>query len=232
MADYVGSGYGDLAEKPQYQAAVTLNGRFGENGRLGYSLSGNFQQANRATHNNELRWDDRKDVNGNTIPFALREIELRNYFNERNRYGVSGQLEYRPDPNNRYHIGGFFNRRDDSQRRDQFRIRVDRGNYLSRTEVERARMVRALQDRTESQTIASVNGGGRHTLGNVKLNYQAAYSYGEQVKEAPDEQILPEFQLDSKVNLRLDLADMDAPQEPGIGYEAVPEIYELFMKLL
>ncbi len=207
----VGGGYNNLSSKPNYRGSLTLNDTFG-NGRFGYSISANWQQANRATHNNEMKWDFEEDVNGNVLPFALRDLELRDYFNQRNRYGGSAQLEFRPSGQHRFYVGGMFNRRDDYQRRNQFRVRVNKGDYITATEIEKTRVVRALQERTETQTIISLNGGGDHTFGNLRMTYYGAYSFGEQVKEAPKGQIIPEFQMNAKANITLDLSDMDAPK--------------------
>lgn len=206
-----GSGYSELSGKPNYQGAFTFNQKFGQDNKFGFSLSGNWQRQQRATHGNEMRWGDREDVNDNTIPFALREIELRDYLNKRTRYGFSSRLEYRPSSNTSLYVSGMVNIRDDDQRRNEYRIRIDKGDYLSRTQVEGARLIRGLQDRVESQTIIAVNGGGAHNFGNLGLDYRIAYSYGEQTKDFPDGQIRPEFQMRG-VDLALDLSDTQAPR--------------------
>lgn len=207
----VGSGYNFLADQPNYQAKVIYATKLGYSEKVGISVSGNWQQANRATNNAEIRWGDREDVNENLLPFALREVELRDYLNQRDRFGFNGRLDFRPNDRHSFYVFGMFNRRDDEQRRNHFRVRVDRGDYINATQVEGARIIRQLQDRLESQTLAVTNIGGEHLFGKLGVDYRFTYSYGKQNKDAPDGQISPEFQLDEEVNLDLDLSDTDAP---------------------
>ncbi len=207
-----GSGYNFLAGKPNYQARFIYASKLGFAKKLGISISGNWQQANRATNNSELRWGDREDINENPIPFALREIELRDYFNKRDRFGLNTRLDFRPNDKHAFYAFGMFNRRDDDQRRNHFRLRIDRGDYLSATQVEGARLIRQLQDRIESQTIMVGNIGGEHLFGNLSVDYRFTYSYGKQNKDAPDGQIGPEFQLNEEVDMDLDITDPDVPR--------------------
>ena len=100
----LGSGYGDLMGKPLYQGDFVLAKKFGEKQNIGLTISGNYYQSNRGSDNNEMKWGDREDINGNDIPWALRDLQLRDYIVNRDRYGIAADFEYRPDENNTFFL--------------------------------------------------------------------------------------------------------------------------------
>jgi TonB-dependent receptor len=202
-----GSGYSELGDEPLYQATVTFSDVFADD-QLGFTVNANFNQINRITHNNEISWGEEETLDDIEIPFALRDTELRRYINERDRYGLNADLEFRPSDASSFFLRGMFNKRDDYQNRNQFRIRVDRGDYESETSVTGARLVRALQDRTESQIIANVMAGGDHAFDSWQADYALTYTYGEQDK---DGQIIPEFQFNETVDLEIEGLDTRTP---------------------
>lgn len=223
-----GYGRADLGDRPLYDLAGSYMQRLGGD-KLALSVNGTYRDTRQISHNNESRWGEETAVDGTTIPFALQETQFYRYNNERKRMGAGLGLEFRPSEGSRYFLRGMFNKRDDYQNRQGDRFRVDRGDYLSATQVSGARIVRALQDRTETQYITDFSAGGTQRLGPWNLDLTAAYTYGEQNKDRG--QILPEFQLNSDVDLNLDLSD---PEEPGfqvmnqdLGYLNDPANYEL-----
>jgi TonB-dependent receptor len=206
-----GYGRADLGDRPLYDLAGSYSQLLGGD-RLALSVNGTFRETSQITHNNESQWGEETTQDGVPIPFALRETQFYRYNNERQRLGAGADLEYRPSPTSRYFLRGMFNQRDDYQNRQGERFRVDRGDYLSATQVAGASVVRALQDRTETQYITNVAAGGSQRFGAWKVDLTGAYTYGEQNKDGG--QILPEFQLNSDVDLNINLSD---PEHPGFA---------------
>jgi TonB-dependent receptor len=224
-----GGGYGNLRGRPSYQADLTYANRFGANKNIGLTLSGSFYGFNRGSENNELEWGSVDDINDNEIMWALQTLDLRDYWRvERNRVGGLGALEYRMSQGNTLYLRGVYNFRRDTESRHRFRIRPDKGDYVSIDEITGAAMDRSLRDRTEDQTIYNIAAGGEHLLANLGINYEVAYNYGEESK--PNERIYT-FELDEDPDLMLDLSDTDIPQYQitnlAEGYQFDPSHYVL-----
>jgi TonB-dependent receptor len=224
------AGYGraDLGDRPLYDLAGSYSQLLAGD-RLALSVNGSYRDTRQITHNNESQWGEETTQDDVDIPFALRETQLYRYNNERQRIGVGLDLEYRPAVNTRYFLRGMYNHRDDYQNRQGERFRVDRGDYLSPTQVSDARIVRAFQDRTETQYITNLAAGGSRRFGAWQVDLTGAYTYGEQNKDGG--QILPEFVLNSGADLDIDLSN---PERPGFtvtnqdaAYLNNPANYEL-----
>ncbi|MGH7549331.1 MAG: TonB-dependent receptor [Gemmatimonadota bacterium] len=222
-----GGGYSELGDEPLYQSTLTFSDLFADD-KFGFTINANYNQINRISHNNEIEWGDIETVDEVEIPFALTDLQLRRYDNQRDRYGVNADLEYRPRERSRFFVRGMYNKRDDYQYRNLSRFQVDQGDYLSPTSVTGSRLVRGMQDRTETQLITNIAAGGDHTFERWLVDYTMAYSYAEQDK---DGQIIPEFRLNEDVDLEVDLSN---PNTPGFtitnldaAYVQDPANYEL-----
>ena len=203
-----GSGYGNLMGKPLYQGAFTFADRFGADRNIGFTLSGNFYRSDRGSDNNEMEWGSEDDVDDNEIPWALQDLQLRDYFVKRDRFGISSSLDYHISNNHQLFLRGMFNQRDDTELRHRLRIRPDKGDYNSATSISGAVMERALKDRLETQNIYNVAGGGKHQFDKFDLDFTLSYSYAKE--EKPD-QTDPAFELNEDVDLTLNLSDPDLP---------------------
>ncbi|MDP6583385.1 MAG: TonB-dependent receptor [Anaerolineales bacterium] len=201
-------GYNTLSAAPNYKSGVNFSKRYG---KLGLALSTNYQRAVRQTQDNEARWDaDEDDVTGELSNFRLDDMELMDYANDRTRYGFTGRIDFVQDDNNRYNFGVMYNKRNDYQNRNVFRVRIGKGDYVNDTDIEDARAVRYMKERMEEQTITVLNGGGKNAIGNMNIDYNFAYSFGMQDKAAPKGQIAPEFELRG-VNLTVGDIHSDSP---------------------
>jgi TonB-dependent receptor len=207
----LGGGYSRLLGKPLYQGKFTFSDRFGENKNWGLAISGNYYRSERGNHNNEMDWGSEEDTTGTEIPWALQDLDLRYYKVKRTRYGVSGDLEYRPSDDHRFYVRGMYNLRDDYENRFRLRIRPNKGDYVDATgtHIEGAALVRALKDRLERQVINYIGGGAIHNFGNVTLDYNVSYSWA---KEEKPQQVDPEFELDEDADLTLGLSNPDLPK--------------------
>ena len=203
-----GAGYSALMEDGIYQAAFTYGDRY-SGGDLGLMLSGQFYLSNRGSDNNEMEWGSEDDVNDNEIPWALQNLELRDYIVTRDREGVSANLDYRFNDDNKMKFRTIFNRFSDQEYRRRLRYRPDKGDYNSATDISEAAIERELKDRKETQTIYSFSAHGEHRINTIDLDYKLAYSYAE---EEEPERLDTTFELDEDADMALDLSDTDTPQ--------------------
>ncbi|MDZ7332239.1 MAG: TonB-dependent receptor [candidate division KSB1 bacterium] len=207
----VGSGYANIDAKPIGQGKIHFSNVFGANRKLGFSITANWDQKERGTHNTEPRWADKEDINKNKIPFALTEVTLMDYNSTFTRYGLGGSLEYRLSENHQWNLRGLYSLFRDETFRPRMRLRVDRGKYLNPegTLTQDSRIVRDHTWRIENLYQQNYSFGGLHKFGNMTLDYTAAYSYADE--KHPD-QYLSEWDFDKKVNLALDLSLPEAPK--------------------
>jgi len=143
------------------------------------------------------------------LPWALQDFQLRYYMVERIRYGVNGNLEFRPSDNSRYFLNAMYNRRDDTETRDMLRYKINDEEYLDANRSGDSEIARELKDRLEAQTMYDISAGGQNDFGGWQLDYTLAYSYGEEKK--PDE-VDPAFVSDDSLGLRWDVSDPDLPR--------------------
>ncbi|UCH63958.1 MAG: TonB-dependent receptor [Fidelibacterota bacterium] len=215
-----GSGYSHLMGTPLFQGDFTFIDRFGANKNIGLTLSGNYYNSPRGSDNNEMEWGTEEDTSGADIDWALQNLELRDYLVRRDRYGLSGTLDYRLSEDHQFYIRGMLNNRKDWELRRRLVILPEDGDYVSRTEILGAALERQLKDRMEEQQILSIAGGGQHRFGLIDLDFTLSYSAAFEDK---DGQCDPEFVLDEDVDLTLDLSDPDKPQytitSEAAGYE-------------
>ncbi len=205
----VGGSKNNLVSSPGFRTALNFADKVGANNKFGISLNANFRRTNRLRQNNEARWGDRELDSGAELPMALREVEIQRSANVRDRLGLSSQLEYRFSENSRIGFEAMFNKRWDDQDRELMRVRLDRGDYISRTEVQDLRIIKHLHDRLEEQIVTAYSFNGEHLLGKVKMDYRIAYSDAFTKKD--DGQLKPEFELRG-VNLLLSELDSKSPQ--------------------
>lgn len=206
-----GGGYADIEGQGLYKGSIAYSGFLGKNKNWGYSLSGSYFRNNIIAHSDEMDWENNEDINGNVIPWALDDLRFYRYNTRRDHLGLSGDLEYKSDENNKYYVRGMYNLFDDNQSRNMVRVRVSKGDYLSRTVISNARLAFEFQDRNEHHEIWSLAFGGDNQMSDVNLNYNFSYGFGKQDKTDPG-QIKSEWQLNEKPDLILDLSDVDFPK--------------------
>ncbi len=205
----IGGGKTSLATGGNFRADADFAAVLGKRSKFGISLGANYYKTSRERQNNEHKWGDRKDINDNPIPFALRDTEIQRSQNTRDRLGLNARLEYRFNENNRIYVSGMYNFRWDFQHREKTRVRFDKGDYVSRTEVQDVRFLRTLHDRLETQEAANYMLGGENQIGALKLSYSFQLSNAFTHKDQG--QLKPEFQL-KKVDVNI--LDIDS-KTPG-----------------
>ncbi len=205
-----GSGYSQLRGNPIFQTKFSYSDRFGENKNMGFTVTANWDRTDKGAHNSEKEYGGETDINDNEIPYALQEMDLRDYYNIRDRYGLGGSFEYRPNADTRFYINGMWNRFNDDQERTRKRFRISNGDYQNPqgTIVEDIRIQTESEARVEKLLQTQFAAGGSHRFSQYALDYKVAYSYAE---EQHPEQIESAFRLDG-VDVRLDFSDPKFPK--------------------
>jgi len=218
-----GGGYATQGKEPLYRMAASYVGFLGD-GTLGYSLNGNFYQNNIDGQRVTIGYGDIVAVNKQTIQFATNNIELDNTVTRRNRYGLSGAIEYKPDDLNSYYIRAMYNLEKENQTDSQMRYRLSDGRYypLNQTVVSpgiitvdsllvvQSRMDYSMVNDQPDATLISAAVGGKHIWDVMQLDYNLHYSFGKQIRESP-QRIRSEWAILNRPNFRIDLTNKDYP---------------------
>lgn len=228
-----GSGYNNLRGEPIFQGGLTYGNRFGANQNIGVMFSGSYQKSNRGSDNNEMEWGDVEDAGGNDIPWALQNMELRDYTFTRNRMTFSGTADYLLKPGHQFYVSGIFSKYEDSESRRALAATFDDDDivYNSATDISGAIFEGAFRNRDQNQTIYNIAAGGEHQFNKMKLDYRFSYSYAE---EDEPRHIEAGFELDENPDLTLNLSNTDTPKwtitnlDPGYEYNPAHYTFDKF----
>lgn len=154
-----GLGYRELVEEPGYNAFLTWGQRFADN-KLGILLSGSTSDSKQGSDNFEPEYDDGD----------LALIELRDYTIERERDGMTADLDYNASDRSNFFLRGLWtNYRDTEDRRAK-------GDVVEDGEIERA-----LRDRAQKSHIYSASFGGEHIAGSsLVVDYRLAWNRAQE----------------------------------------------------
>ncbi len=140
----LGANYSALVEETAPLATATFGTRFGDENKWGLLMTGSGSDTKRGSDNIEPGYDDGD----------LAELEMRDYTIHRERYGFTGDLDYRASIRSNYFLRGLWTKyQDDEQRRAK-------NNVVEDNELERS-----LRDRTQTSYINSVTLGGDNIVG-------------------------------------------------------------------
>ncbi len=148
-------GYNGLMGRGNVQGSAMYGQRFLKD-KLGVLLNASYYQNNLGSDN----WERE--------PFD-NEFELRDYELVRTRTAFSASFDYRIDKNNELYLRGLYSRFTDREWRRRYIFIPDD------EEIERS-----TKDRFESQGVATVNLGGKHSYPNLLLDYEAQFAYANQ----------------------------------------------------
>ncbi len=193
MVAKVGFGENSISDGSNTRASFDFADVFGANDNIGFSIGFNYARTSAQRHNNEQKWEDVDDINDVVLPYALTNTEVQFSDNVRDRYGLNSRLEFKLNDDHRLYLGAVYNYREDDQDRQITRIRWDKGDYISATEVEDLRIVKSLNDRIEEQENSTYSFGGEHRFGASTLDFNLSTSTA--YTEKPDAQLKPEFEL-------------------------------------
>jgi TonB-dependent receptor len=149
-------GYNNLMQRGNLQGQLQYGQRFGKLGKTGLLLNSSYYHNDLGSDNLERSPDDN-------------EVELRDYELTRTRLGLSGTIDHRFNDKHEVYLRGMYNR---------FTDREWRRRYVFKPEDEE--IEKLTKDRFESQSVATVNLGAKHTFRKFFLNYEVQYSLAEQ----------------------------------------------------
>jgi len=201
----IGFGENSVADGTHSRASLDYANVFGADENVGLSISFNYASTAVERHGNEQKWGSEDTAAGLEIPYALTNSEVLFSANERDRYGVNGRLDFRLNDYHQMYLSAVYNYREDDQDRQITRIRWDKGDYISRTQVEGLRILKSLHDRLEEQRITTYTIGGEHQVGVARVDFSVSRSSAYTKK--PDGQLKPEFQAKG---LDLNILDIDS----------------------
>jgi TonB-dependent receptor len=140
----LGANYSALVEETAGIATATFGTRFGPENKWGLLLSGSGSETQRGSDNIEPEYDDGE----------LDVLDMRDYTIQRERYGITGDLDYRAAITSNYFLRGLWTDYIDTE------LRRAKGNGVSDGELERA-----LRDRQQESLINSLTLGGENIIG-------------------------------------------------------------------
>jgi len=183
-------GYNELMGKGNIQASLQYGQRFGADEKFGVLVNASYYLTDRGSDN----WE-RAPIDN--------ELELRDYELRRTRLGLSTTLDYKFNERHELYFRALYTKFDDHEFRRVF-------NFIG--DEDEPEIERATKDRYEAQYIQSYNFGGKHFFNGFTLDYEGAYSYGEQ--DTPDDFEVTFIGEPESVNL-----DFSNTEFPGFDVE-------------
>ncbi len=156
----LGAGYSALMEETAPNASATFGTRFGPDKKWGLLVSGSASDTKRGADNIEPEYDDGD----------LEELEMRDYTTERERYGMTADLDYRATLSSNYYLRGLWTNYVDTE------IRRAKTNKVGDDELERS-----VKDREQTSYINSITFGGENNIGEAfVLDYHLMYNKSQE----------------------------------------------------
>lgn len=242
LSTTLGSGINLLSQKPIYNGAFVLGDRIFNN-KLGFILSGSYNDHNFGSDNVEAVW-----VNGPNGA-VIDEFDIRKYLVRRVRRSTSLNLDYTINLNHNIGFSAMYNWRDDWENR--FRMRVSRledafegGNFTDlgagKYQTNRARVEfqtkggidndRVRNARLEDQRVWNYTINGKHLFNKLSATWNVTYAQASE--ERPNERYLSFRQSRQDVTLdvsnpRLPIALLSNPANNfNIGLNELTEQYQ------
>jgi TonB-dependent receptor len=214
-----GGGYAEQGENPLYRTALSYIGFLGDNNQIGYTINGNFYQNNINGQRIDIGYDNyTRAVTRQFIEFGLDGVNLENRRSIRNRYGISGAFEYKPEKNQSYFLRGMYNLEKEDQTLSQMYYRLSDGRHfpikweqisgdtirVDSLSVQSSRMDYSMINEQTNATLISAALGGENKWDLIGIDYYFHYSLGEQVREDPD-RIRSEWAINKRPSFIIDL---------------------------
>ncbi len=174
---YVAGQFGQstLESRSQSQSSAMWGGRFGEQRRLGVLLGGTYDHNNRGINDVELAWDT--NDKGTPIPV---EWDQRDYLYDRTRWGGNGALDYRFDDGSTMFLRGAWTKFQNFGVVYKYDVAANGDSAQASSGATgigtAADLTRNTSNRTPTEQLFSVNGGGKKMLAGMEVNYMASYS--------------------------------------------------------
>lgn len=174
---YVAGQFGQstLEGRSQSQSSAMWGGRFGEQRRLGFLAGGTYDHNNRGINDVELAWD----VNDKGTPIPV-EWDQRDYLYDRTRWGANTALDYRFDGGSTVFMRGAWSKFQNFGVVYKYDVAANGDSSQASSGATgigtAADLTRNTSNRTPTEQLFSLNGGGKKLFGGMELNYVASYS--------------------------------------------------------
>ncbi len=156
----LGVGYSALTEEAAPNGSVTFGTRFGESKDWGLLVSASGSDTKRGADNIEPEYDDGD----------LDVLEMRDYSTQRERYGATFDLDFRPSQRSNYDLRGLWTNYIDTE------YRRAKANAVSDDEIERS-----IKDREQTSYINSIAFTGENNIGEAfVLDYRLMYNKSQE----------------------------------------------------
>ncbi len=169
-----GGGWHQNGLGPNAQASVAYGERFGD---LGVVLRGSFRR-------NDMMMDDIRHFWG-TEDFGSGEVDvldqlrLGSYQTERDRYALSGRVDYDLSEETTLFVRGLVNYFDKHGTRNQFRVRPESGDHLEFGVVEGGRLETIGRENRITQILSSMGAGVETRVGPFSVDLNASAGFGQ-----------------------------------------------------
>lgn len=176
-----GASYNEYGDTNDYRASGVVSNVFGNVGAL---LSASYSKTDRRVDNIESYWGVIETAEGEEI-LGIPEQEFKDYDTRRERLGLTGALEFRPDTAHRFHLRGTYARRIDDEYRNLLGLVYEDGDIQpgateQRATWNRARFIKEFRHRILRDETYSLSAGGEHDFAGFSLDYTGSLSRSEQ----------------------------------------------------
>ncbi|MCH7763440.1 MAG: TonB-dependent receptor [Candidatus Marinimicrobia bacterium] len=210
---------GDLAQKLTFTYGNQFMG-----GKLGLLIGGSYNNADMATDDLELEWNDEAEWVTNVLEDdedeeyktdaidakVLDDMQLRVYDLNRKRVGLNLNLDFKLNDRTSFYIKYLHNTYTDTETRQMLRIRFGKSideeepgtGYTSATHVVGVPIYRELKDRNSVSKIQSISAGGKHIFPKFDLDYNFSTSFAEEVRNPSRDVVFKQkgFDLDFDIS--------------------------------
>ncbi len=166
--------------RAQDQVFATYGRRYLADKKLGFLLTGSYDWNGRGINDIEPSQGVNPilDAAGNDTGQVVNgpnEIDLRDYYYDRSRYGAGGTLDYKLGPASSAFLHGLYSYFDDFGENGIYSLQT--GNFISPTLTDNQGSTKYSNNyRRPVQQIFSLNAGAHEEFGQSTLNYRAAFS--------------------------------------------------------
>lgn len=198
-------------------------------GKLGISLNTSYYLNNQEAHNIEFEYDklpyrgSQQDTTGNYY-LSYDEIQFRHYEITRRRIGLNATFDYKFNEYSEIYLRGMYNDYSDYEtRRRVINTLEDPASFTFYTY---GGVDRDVKERTKSQTLTTINLGGRHDMQFLKIEGELAYAHARE--DQPDRLEMRFENPGQAITTKIDISDPEWPQIniPDPNHQALVSDYE------
>ncbi len=169
-------GYAERAEDLLYGLEATWADRLGANKDWGLALAASYSFRPIQVDELKVGWNDE---DGFWFP---EQPEIVPTWAERERIGINGNLEFRPDEDTEFYVRAIYNEFKEEENLEEHIFEIRDVSTISATSgtSDRVRIERREKEEVTEQTLFNISVGGRKRFGNWTITPEITYSYAEE----------------------------------------------------